>query len=410
MFSKMHVARLFIGLAVAALFSNSVFAQDRCADILRHGVWDYKRVSSKTDLTKSFVNWFCRLDFKSAKDVTKYSRSLEFVYDMMPVKASEHYDSEKWRESYEQSCSRREDFYRNISSYDLEQFTVNSQIVDAWTKCTAGNGLFLLPRFVADEKLLVVEIQWNSATSDAVNATRRIESLRVMSPTKDGMKYASCQKGDLVVRDNFIVERGVPLTATCNLPAENSCQPIHIELVAKNTRVEGGASIDLAHDASCGEKNVVVAGCIDKDKDGRCLKCQWRNVRLIGHKGMKLRYACLNMANKNNVKFRLENATFYHDRIHDLPGGPWHTQSISLIDRSLAKNDPGQQFFSFAGHCRSHHSIDEITPYIELTPTTSKSRRIELEWEISHCQGCAPSSPGGYECVGEAKVLEIAIE
>ena len=126
-----------VGLSV---ITNTVFADDKCSDILAQGIRDEYNFSSSNSIEEVTHSAVCTKSYNSRSGSSEFAFNIPIpqLKSILGLGANDSYNSQKRKEFCDSVSS-------NISRSSSESFAksvINKNIVDAWSSCINSKGLY----------------------------------------------------------------------------------------------------------------------------------------------------------------------------------------------------------------------------------------------------------------------------
>jgi hypothetical protein len=375
-----------LGLLVA--FAPVAMAQDRCGDILAHGIWATEKGSTSDSYQSSFVEWFCSQAFSDEGQVKDRGASLGIAIGDLPISLGGHDRTKNWKTYYAYACSEKGQFIRELKSKEYFNKFADPNIVKAWSGCMSGDGaagLRVITTVTSSPGTFTVALKYKSVKTPPDEAL--VRTIEIFQTDRDGRRTPiSCRPlrkdvkfhGDRA--DHIRIIGGSEASLTCK---RDVCLSTLIQVDADVEKKPTGA-IDLrpSPESNCTKQEI--AGCVLPSKDGaNCLRCSFE-VKSNAAQAAWIERTCARMPVGKPVKAAFKGAVT--------------VTNIPAIDPSNPNHDCwiNEQFRGPSG------KESEVRPHTKLKKCTTTVDR-ETDFENPRVKGQGSAGIKVAHCQFEAK-------
>lgn len=273
--------------------SSIAQSQDKCSQILSHGIWDTRASSNTSSYKKSFLNWFCSQEFSSEGEMNEAGISTNF-----PITFSGNFKSSDWKQYSSSACNSQSEFIDSMSSSNSFSSIANSEIINAWSSCIQKVGVSAYVETTSTPSVVLINVSYKNVTTDPDDAAEVfISSVEVSDDGEASpMECISPQFGKFSESGDISgikIRGGQSTSFRCK---RNVCKAALITIEANRVGAPE-KPIELQRSPSCG----YLPNCEMKNAAGECIRCQWNSLVLSGN-NVNTRRVCANMPVNSTAK------------------------------------------------------------------------------------------------------------
>lgn len=219
------------------LVTKIAFGQSstRCDAILQ-GLYNFEKIDSEKDVTRSFRNWFRSKNFKSFNEAESFGVSATIPIKDILVGIGVKDDKQRFSEFLNELEKEQEFFEKYKVKLHSELKTVNPIVVNAWSECqkTEGTNIWLIQG--ADEHAFTIYMNYAS-----INPNNN-DSLTAFEFSDEG-NVLIAKNGPFVKKsfevNNFKLTRG---TRFQHFKRKDICKPLTVNITTLGSK---GINFDL---------------------------------------------------------------------------------------------------------------------------------------------------------------------
>lgn len=333
-----------------SLFGQQLFAQDQCADILKHDIWEEVENTGSSSSDQSFMNLFCSKDFKDEASAKSFGGTATIPLDL-PVTVGLNSDKKDWARYYSEACRREQGRFVHAEKFRQYSKKASEVIASSWKDCMSRNGLQAVIKTTADSRTFQVEMRYRQVATtvskamfdlDVTSGTRRLACMGDVSGTSPFRKQS--------------LSSGTVFSAVCTRPS--ACDAVVVNISGANVPPTASLLELKACPVAPPSKD-----CADS-KNGYCVRCKWSLV--AKDKASDFQPTCPKMTPGAKIRASVDGS-FVVD--HGRPDGKNCVVTFNLygVDGSKIQRAWPTPFQPCSG--KLDMTTDYLTPKKDVAPT-----------------------------------------